>query len=529
MPDRSRTFTGGREMAYSAASDVLYAIVGSQLVARHVGTGDIVGSWSFPAELSGVGVSADGRYVVVGRQTTTGAEDAMVATVHRIDLQTGLVDDVTFPVNSLEYGIQAVAVAADGLVVVTISGGSGGYYATRTFQVDAAEPEVVPLDGQPTVGSRTWMITSPDQRYVLFVEGNTSNGALHLFDSATQAVTHTTLYELGIAAYYSGRADVTDAGMVAAYSYNDLIVYGPDLEPIHRFPALLMINTKFADLQFTADGQNLLLWNVETDRIDIYRVSDWSKSGEFDPGLAMGVGGGDAGQMDLIGNGEVLLLQGYESENRLIDLAFLPTLSLTGTDADDIVYGLPGADVVSGLDGDDLLFGQGGHDTLSGGAGDDVLDGGLGNDVIDGGEGQDVLVVSGVAADYRLLMDGDDFILKGPDGGDHLTGVETVRFSDGRVLELNRMYIPGGDSGTDGAIPDHLLSPPLADEPLVLPGLEVDKFADEPLVLPGPAGGARLFAQLEARLAGTGDGMLTLDEWGRLIDQPVYRGDDWLA
>lgn len=34
-------------------------------------------------------------------------------------------------------------------------------------------------------------------------------------------------------------------------------------------------------------------------------------------------------------------------------------------------------------------------------------------------------------------------MLEGPDGGDPLTGVESVRSGDGRVLELNRMYGPG--------------------------------------------------------------------------------------
>ncbi len=200
------------------------------------------------------------------------------------------------------------------------------------------------------------------------------------------------------------------------------------------------------------------------------------------------------------------------------------------------ITGRQSADRLQGLEGDDTLLGAGGHDILDGGLGDDILDGGLGNDRIDGGDGDDVLLVSGVAADYRLLMDGDDFVLKGPDGGDHLTGVETIRFSDGRELELNRMYGPGA-AGPDGTIPDHLLSPsprdePLVlpalpdkggdddafvlpavpdDQPLVLPGVEAAKDADQPLVLPGAEDATPLFLALEARIALTGDWMLTID------------------
>jgi len=194
-----------------------------------------------------------------------------------------------------------------------------------------------------------------------------------------------------------------------------------------------------------------------------------------------------------------------------------------------------------------LLLGTESADVIEGGAGDDVISGGAGGDRIDGGAGHDILLVSGVAADYRLLIDGDDFILKGPDGGDYLTGVEGVRFSDGRVLELNRIYASEA-LGADGAIPDHLLSrsdvgepqvlpavppgkfdadpfvlPALPDDqPLVLPGLETVKDADQPLVLPGAEDATPLYLALEARVALSGDWMLTTD--GELVP----RHDDWM-
>ncbi|MBD3753872.1 MAG: hypothetical protein IE935_15985, partial [Micrococcales bacterium] len=110
--------------------------------------------------------------------------------------------------------------------------------------------------------------------------------------------------------------------------------------------------------------------------------------------------------------------------------------TMVGSAQGDTLFGEAGDDILSGLGGDDTLSGGAGHDRLSGGAGDDLLTGGLGDDRIDGGSGHDVLTVSGIASSYRLRMNGDDFILKGPDGGDSLTGVESIRFGDGRVLEL---------------------------------------------------------------------------------------------
>ena len=195
------------------------------------------------------------------------------------------------------------------------------------------------------------------------------------------------------------------------------------------------------------------------------------------------------------------------------------------------------------------ITGSQGADVTEGRAGDDILNGGLGNDRIDGGAGDDVLVVSGLASDYRLLMDGDDFILKGPDGRDHLTGVETIRFGDGAELELNRLYGAAG-ADPDGAIPRHLLTPHPGEEPLVLPALPDKNTGDEafvlpalpddqPLVLPGSetakdVGGALVlpgveadlaptFLALEGRLAVSGDWMLTMD--GELAP----RHDDWIG
>ncbi|MDB5440394.1 MAG: Proprotein convertase, partial [Caulobacteraceae bacterium] len=49
---------------------------------------------------------------------------------------------------------------------------------------------------------------------------------------------------------------------------------------------------------------------------------------------------------------------------------------LTGTPADDQIYGGPGFETLVGGDGDDRLYGGGGGDVLDGGAGNDILDGG---------------------------------------------------------------------------------------------------------------------------------------------------------
>ena len=61
-----------------------------------------------------------------------------------------------------------------------------------------------------------------------------------------------------------------------------------------------------------------------------------------------------------------------------------PSISVVGTDGDDVLVGGGGDDTLIGLDGDDTLIGDAGDDTLDGGLGQDLLKGGAGNDVLIG-------------------------------------------------------------------------------------------------------------------------------------------------
>lgn len=163
-------------------------------------------------------------------------------------------------------------------------------------------------------------------------------------------------------------------------------------------------------------------------------------------------------------------------------------------DVGQIITGTANDETLTGTRWNDVISGWGGNDTIDGGAGDDVISGGAGNNTVDGGAGWDIVTVSGPASAYRLLADGDNFILKGPDGGDRLTNVEAIRFADGKILDLARMYGSDVDARAwaDGRIPEALLSDGAwsGERPLVLPGPAGDdvliaKNDDAPLVLPG--------------------------------------------
>lgn len=164
--------------------------------------------------------------------------------------------------------------------------------------------------------------------------------------------------------------------------------------------------------------------------------------------------------------------------------------SLAGGAGNDTIYGGLGADTLTGDDGQDKLYGGEGDDTLYGGLGDDLLEGGAGNDVlianegsnvILGGAGTDTLYVSGGSGSYRLLADGDDFILKGQDSSSRLYGVEFIRFDGGEIWDIARLFSAGPE-----VLPGLIGEKSGADGPLVLPGVHRD---DPPHDLPHRAPG----------------------------------------
>jgi len=101
-------------------------------------------------------------------------------------------------------------------------------------------------------------------------------------------------------------------------------------------------------------------------------------------------------------------------------------------DGDDTLFGRSGNDRLIGGEGNDALLGGSGDDTLEGGSGDDLLHGNVGADVLDGGDGVDTARYAGESADYTVTFSNGFYSIVGStDGGDSLTNVENIEFSDG--------------------------------------------------------------------------------------------------
>ncbi|MEY4681460.1 MAG: hypothetical protein RLZZ276_3109, partial [Pseudomonadota bacterium] len=104
-----------------------------------------------------------------------------------------------------------------------------------------------------------------------------------------------------------------------------------------------------------------------------------------------------------------------------------------------------GASVVAQADGASIV-GSAFGDTLFGGSGDDVMEGGGGDDTLSGGDGADIATYALLRASYDISRDASGVLtvraLSGSEGTDTLTGIETLRFSDGDFL-ASSVAMPG--------------------------------------------------------------------------------------
>lgn len=96
---------------------------------------------------------------------------------------------------------------------------------------------------------------------------------------------------------------------------------------------------------------------------------------------------------------------------------------LTGSNADDSIYGDYSDDVISARAGDDYVYAGGGNDSVYGGSGNDTLNGGSGDDLLDAGRGNDFLY-SNSGNDLLAGGKGDDSL----NGG---SGLDTYLFNRG--------------------------------------------------------------------------------------------------
>jgi Ca2+-binding RTX toxin-like protein len=171
---------------------------------------------------------------------------------------------------------------------------------------------------------------------------------------------------------------------------------------------------------------------------------------------------------------EAVILSIADAANFPLGVWMLPgNDGVTGSTANDLVYGNEGEDIIIGNFGNDsllagkgrdLLYGGEGNDCLSGGQDTDFLIGGVGNDILLGGKGSDFLVsgnendtlVGGLGRDILGAFDENNSSIK--IGGSNLyvlqaePGVRDVNNADLIVYfrpGVDRIGLTGGLTTSD--------------------------------------------------------------------------------
>jgi Ca2+-binding RTX toxin-like protein len=329
-----------------------------------------------------------------------------------------------------------------------------------------------------------------------------------------------------------------------------------------------------SDQLFGGAGDDLLVGSFGRDRVEggagddviqgdwSYDVEGWNGDdllfgGEGDDRIA---GGQDNDVIDGGLGRDTAIFRGLRSGYSIATTGGVTTIA--GRDGTDVLTGIEVLQFTDGLfdlqgrlverladtrPAADNLSGTPEDDIIAAGGGDDVITPGLGNDVIDGGTGWDIVHLAGPRSQYTLLAVGDDFLIKGSSGSVHLANVEVVRFSDGKELDLAKMFSPvpakpSADGSDPEVLPDQLDSFVVSKSgagPQVLPRASDDTFdasgdIDAPLVLLGPSKEIDTFldrALFEMSRAGLFDlwssSMPTLDEQGLVRDRHGPSGWDF--
>src|ERR1051326_1189995 len=111
--------TTRRDMVFDHAGHYLYITTRDGFVQRYnLSTNQIDTSYNLGGSLNGLDIAPDDSFLLVAQSTTASNGQG---TFHRVDLATGTITNITFPLGSDEESAYDVAIASNGLALVTAS------------------------------------------------------------------------------------------------------------------------------------------------------------------------------------------------------------------------------------------------------------------------------------------------------------------------------------------------------------------------------------------------------------------------
>ncbi|MCI4645329.1 MAG: calcium-binding protein [Hyphomonadaceae bacterium] len=339
----------------------------------------------------GLSLSADGETLFVAQAEVElavegqySSQNQYLATLHKINLETGSVADLELLVTSSERNTYDVQAGASGEVFFTTDYAGSGWTAFRSFdgEGNTFSPDLV--DGLNSVRQSSTLDATRTQSHILVVETNTSGMPFHLIDGQTGEVLESAgLRDFGTSGFNRDKNAISgEAELVFISVYNNHFVLNFDFSLAFDMSALYS-SGQLAGAVFSPTGQHIFIWNGDSEQVDVWNTTTWQIEHYLDVDTIIGNAHNSAnfGKMDVLGDGRYLILD-TGNDIEIIDVFEALGEDFTGTDAGETLIGTLYNDVFMGLGGNDTLYALGGNDLLDGGAGADLLFGGAGDDII---------------------------------------------------------------------------------------------------------------------------------------------------
>jgi len=173
-------------MVFDHAGKYLYITTSDGLVEKYnLSSGSFEPAYNVGGSLNGMDISADDSFLLLAQNDTGIAEGV----VHKLDLTTGEVTNITYTLAFYETGAWDVAIASNNLAFVTTQFGGSGWTPLRQIDFTTNETSIrtdAPgsgFDGQ--VNQNTQIHRSADRTRLYFLEANISSGPVFTYDANT--------------------------------------------------------------------------------------------------------------------------------------------------------------------------------------------------------------------------------------------------------------------------------------------------------------------------------------------------------
>lgn len=351
--------------------------------AINVQSGEVTAHIKVGTQLGGIDVSADGQFLVAAeRQVTNGTGEqwdySATATVHVLNLKTGVVTDYKTTVTGYDRGFSDAAFMAGNTIVLTQDFAGSGWTSFTSFN------PYVGVFSRSTVNyyQSGTLTTSHDGLFALLGPAGLSDAELALLNAMPQEIAERQTYVGDVVGSNTGVFAVSNNALATAQLVNGGIqIYDNKLNYMFNLTSTHPEIANIYGLDFSADGQHLFVVDGVTDRIYEFSTKTWTVEQVYAVGadVDLSASAGDY-YSGAFGNRVTISDDG----GRMVIFSNASVISVNMMDLKPIAGG------VVDTSGADTLVGWDTWDVLNGGAGNDVLNGGKGNDTLIGGSGADV-------------------------------------------------------------------------------------------------------------------------------------------